>query len=182
MAAAKEKEKMSQRVTTESGEQIIIHDSGVKQDAKGRLMHGPTDPALNPVLRDPRGMQQLRQQKQARVKLRAKADNLKKRYPEMFGDVDVNSLSDELLDIAGDSFDRLVWGRVYDIFFDTENDRAASELLPKILDPPGREPEPIGGGQQITATPRALLDLIARMEEEIKTRVDQERAIDAEAE
>lgn len=48
-------------IDEQSGHSLAHYESGViyDQDA-GRLVHGPSDPALNPIIRDPQGMHQHR--------------------------------------------------------------------------------------------------------------------------
>jgi hypothetical protein len=157
---------MATRTTDETGREILVHDSGLIQDASnGQIVKGPDK---TPITENPRGMLQRRNEISKQIAADAIDEAAFPLEPRKWG--------------TGDGWRQIVLhtARVY---LDSKNLRGMPETFAKLgtaagyLSSRDEGQTPAGG---ITGTPESIRQLLVILDEEIQIRVAKAQAIEAE--
>ena len=156
------------RTADETGRAILVYDNGAVKDARtGHWISGPTNDD-NPIIRDPRGMLALRNEKSKQL-TREAIDEGAGIDPSQWG--------------TGEGWRKLIVHTVQ-TYLQSKNIRGMAEVLVKLGVASGymssKETEAPSHGNAITGTPEAWRELMIMLQEEVEARVNKSKAIDGE--
>jgi hypothetical protein len=159
---------MPTKTTDETGREILLYDDGTQKDAKtGRFIRGPVD---NPIVRDPVGMNRLRNAKSKTDARDAIDEEIYPLDPSKWG--------------TGEGWKEVI-KKCVSLIMQSKNARGVAELVGKIgsaagyLSPRG-DGETVQIERGIHATPAQLQALLEMLDEEITRRVERRSAIEGE--